>query len=78
MRDFTRAEALELVREGLRHAMVSVQERGGWPQNVWSILDGEAYEAQLENAEQGVYHGYPMPTDDDFRDVVLREWDGRE
>jgi hypothetical protein len=32
----------------------------------------------LENSEQGVYHGYAMPAADDFRDVILSEWDGRE
>jgi len=57
--------------------MVSVQERGGWPQNVWSVLAGEAFEAQLENRERGTYHGYPMAADDDFRQLVLTEWDRR-
>jgi hypothetical protein len=38
---------------------------------------GEAFEAQLENATLGVYHGYPMPQNDDFRTVVQEEWDKR-
>jgi hypothetical protein len=58
--------------------MVSVQSRDAWPQNVWSVLEGEAYEAQLENREVGVYHGYPMPSDDDFRHLILLEWGRRE
>jgi hypothetical protein len=77
VREFSRAQAQELLRTGLGRAMVSVQEWGGWPQNVWSVLDGEAFEAQLENREQGTYHGYPMAADDDFRRLVLREWDRR-
>jgi hypothetical protein len=78
VREFTRAEALALVRDGFKRGMVSVQSRGGWPQNVWSVIEDEAYEAQLENREQGVYHGYPMPFDDDFRHLILREWGRRE
>src|SRR5258708_5491016 len=61
----TRAAALALLRTGLRKGMLSVQERGGWPQNVWAVTDdGEPLEAQLEG--EGIYHGaftngYPMP-----------------
>jgi hypothetical protein len=76
--EFPKARAEELLRAGLLRGMVSVQERGGWPQNIWSAADGEAYEAQLENQELGVYHGYPMPKDDDFRSVVIAEWTRRE
>jgi hypothetical protein len=77
VREFSKAEAEKLLRVGIGRGMVSVQERGGWPQNVWSVLTGEAFEAQLENREQGTYHGYPMAADDDFRRLVLREWDRR-
>jgi hypothetical protein len=38
---------------------------------------GEVFEAQLENPAQGTYHGYPMPEDDDFRRLVLKEWKAR-
>jgi hypothetical protein len=78
VRDFTKAEALGLVRAGFKRGMVSVQFRGAWPQNVWSVLEDEVFEAQLENFEFGVYHGYPMPSDDDFRHLILREWRCRE
>jgi len=76
-RDFSRAEASQLLSDGFIKGMVSLQERGGWPQNVWGVLDNEAYEAQLENEAQGGYHGYPMPADDDFRRLVLLEWNRR-
>ncbi len=33
--------------------------------------NGEPLEAQLENSEQGTYHGYPLPPQDPFRAVVL-------
>jgi hypothetical protein len=76
-RDFSRAQALQLLTAGFIKGMVSLQEYEGWPQNVWAVLDNEAYEAQLENRAQGVYHGYPMPADDDFRRLVLLEWNRR-
>ena len=58
--------------------MVSVQTRDGWPQNVWAVSEtGELFEAQLENATRGSYHGYPMPLSDDFRSSVIGEWNRR-
>jgi hypothetical protein len=68
---------LQLLKDGFVRGMVSVHERGGWPQNVWAVSDNEAYEAQLENQAEGVYHGYPLPADDDFRRLVLLEWNRR-
>jgi hypothetical protein len=76
-RDFRKAEALQLLREGFTRGMVSSQKRGEWPQNVWAVLDDEPYEAQLENPSQGVYHGYPMSADDDLRRLVVLEWKRR-
>ena len=75
--EFSKAKAEELLRSGFCKGMVSLQQWNGWPQNVWSVLDGEPFEAQLENREKGTYHGYPMPLADDFRQVVLKEWTQR-
>lgn len=73
-----KTEALLLLQAGLRKGMVSICAEDEWPQNVWAVAEtGEAFELQLENPEQGVYHGYPMPIDDDFRMVVIREWKNR-
>jgi hypothetical protein len=77
VQDFTKAAALGLLRAGIRRGMISVQWRGTWPQNVWAVLEDDAFEAQLENRELGMYHGYPMPADDDLRSVILREWPRR-
>ena len=58
--------------------MVSVQRRNGWPQNIWAVSPaGIPFESELENQEQGVYHGYPIPLDDDFREIVINEWQRR-
>jgi hypothetical protein len=73
VRIFTRNEAVRLLQAGFRRGMVSVQERNGWPQNVWAVTDkGEPLEAQLEG--DGIYHGYPMPEADPFRDEVVARW----
>lgn len=70
---YTRAEALHLLRTGLQRGTFSQQERDGWPQNVWAVTErGEALEAQHEG--QGVYHGYPMPEADPFRENVMERW----
>ncbi len=72
---FPKADAEFLLKDGFMKGMVSVQRRKGWPQNVWAVsAAGAPFEAQLENSDQGHYHGYPMPHDDEFRDVVLAEW----
>lgn len=76
-RDLLKAEALRLLRSGVQRGMVSEAGSGGWPQNVWTVAGGVAYEAQLENEGQGTYHGYPMPLDDPFLPMVLGEWASR-
>lgn len=71
----TRAAALKLLRAGIRRGLVSEQSRDGWPQNIWAVTDaGQPVEAMLENATQGVYHGYPMPLGDPFRAEILKRW----
>ena len=77
-RKFLKAEAEELLKEGLRKGMISVQKRNEWPQNVWAVsADQQVFEAQLENQDNGTYHGYPLPESDDFRLLVLSEWPNR-
>ncbi len=67
--------ALRLLREGIKRGLVSVQVRGGFPQTVWSVTEsGVPVEGQLENQAQGIYHGYPMPTNDPLTKDVLKIW----
>lgn len=71
----TRIEATALLKDGMRKGLISEQERGSFPQNVWAVTsEGEPVEAQLENSAQGIYHGYPMPESDPLRAVVLERW----
>ncbi len=71
-------EAAALLKAGILRGMISAQVRQGWPQNVWAVDDGGiVYEAQLGNAGNGEYHGYPMKADDDFTRVVRKEWEER-
>ncbi|MBI2685629.1 MAG: hypothetical protein HYX27_04880 [Acidobacteria bacterium] len=71
---FTRTEALALLRRrGFSQGLFSEQIRDGWPQNIWAVTAaGQPMEAHLEGT--GVYHGYPMPEDDPFREEVLARW----
>jgi hypothetical protein len=70
---FSYSEALRLLQAGFQQGMFSTQERNGWPQNIWAVTDkGEPLEAQLEG--DGIYHGYPMPEADPFREKVLERW----
>lgn len=72
---FSRSSALRYLHIGIRKGLVSVQTRGGFPQNIWAVTDaGEPLEAQLENFTIGAYHGYPMPETDPFREEVLQRW----
>lgn len=71
----SRRQAIRLLREGIEKGLISQQLRGCFPQNIWSVSKvGDPLEAQLENPETGVYHGYPMPETDPFRERVLECW----
>jgi hypothetical protein len=73
----SKAEALTILRSGVRKGLISRQIRGRdrFPQNIWAVSDdGIAFEAQLENPETGSYHGYPMPGNDDFRTAIVQAW----
>lgn len=72
---FERAVAEDLLTNGILRGLVSVQERNGWPQNVWAVTEnGVPLEAMLDNQETGNYHGYPMLSDDPLREEVLTRW----
>jgi len=70
-----RVQALRLLQEGIRHGLVSEPRGATYPQNVWAVSpEGVPLEAQLENAANGTYHGYPMPEEDPFREIVKAAW----
>jgi len=72
---FSRAEALALLKEGLRKGLVADREEHGWPKNIWAVTPaGMPLEAQLENPETGSYHGYPMPDSDPLAGEVINRW----
>ena len=70
-----RRVAQDLLSRGFSRGLISVQMRNEWPQNIWAVTDsGVALEAQLDNEEQGTYHGYPMTQDDPLREEVILRW----
>ena len=72
---FSKKEATRLLRKGVRMGLVSFREINGFPKNIWTVnKEGCPLEAQLENQAQGIYHGYPMPENDPFRQLVLEKW----
>lgn len=72
---FDLRKALCLLREGVKRGLVSEQVRGEFPQNVWAVTDrGDPVEGQLENRIQGIYHGYPMRSNDPLAKSVLEKW----
>lgn len=67
--------ATRLLREGARRGLISVQTNANFPKNIWAVTeDGIPLESQRENPEQGVYHGYPVPGTDGFRNEVIKRW----
>lgn len=67
--------ALEHLQSGLRQGLISERCIGEWPQNIWSVTHkGIALEAQLENPEIGIYHGYPMPESDPLAAEITKLW----
>jgi hypothetical protein len=76
---FERGLAEDLLRRGVLRGLISERASdAGYPQNIWSVTDaGIPLEAQLENPDLGVYHGYPMPEADPFRHEVLERWFAR-
>lgn len=74
-RIFSRHEATTLLIAGVRKGLISERKGEQYPQNIWAVTaDGLVLEAQLDNEQQGTYHGYPMPEADPFREVVLARW----
>lgn len=73
---FKRSEALKLLKQGVLRGMISEWDgTNGFPKNIWSVtVEGIPLEAQLENAGNGTYHGYPLEMNDDFRESVLAKW----
>ena len=52
--------AERLLKGGVEAGLVSEQTDNDYPKQIWSVQDDLVFEAQLENREQGTYHGYPL------------------
>ncbi|MGI9251688.1 MAG: hypothetical protein ACR2PR_10900 [Pseudohongiellaceae bacterium] len=72
-------EAEDLLLMGASLGLVDVRERKNYPITIWSVRehDKTVFEAQLENPEQGQYHGYPLTDDDGFKNIILKAYEER-
>ena len=70
---FKLREARALLKAGATNGLVDARSDGEFPLLIWSVRsDGVVFEAELENAVRGEYHGYPMPLSDPLRPEILR------
>ncbi len=76
-RIFKREEALALLREGCRRGLIDANFDDGWPKRIWAVHQGMVLEAQHDKSPPGSYHGYPLQTDDHFREIILSRWEMR-
>jgi len=71
-------EAKRLFVKGISATMFSSTFEGKFPKYVWSMdSEGEVYEAKTDINSPGMYHGYRLEEDDNFRDFVRKVWDVR-
>lgn len=72
---FSRAVAVDLLRQGLVRGLISDRFVDEWPKNIWAVTaEGLALEAQLENPSLGSYHGYPLPCNDPLSSEIVKRW----
>lgn len=70
---FRHAEALGLLKAGAIKGLVDSRSLAEFPFLIWAVReDGTVFEAELENAGLGEYHGYPMPLADPLRPEILK------
>ncbi len=75
LRIIPRHAAAELFRLGIMKGMFSKLSDDGAPKYVWAVdAEGEAYEAKIGNSG---YHGYRLEEEDNFRELVMKEWKRR-
>jgi len=68
-----RKVAVRYLKSGIQRGLVSQLESGDWPKYIWAVTDdGIPLEAQGDS--NGDYHGYPMESNDPFRDEVIKRW----
>ena len=72
------AEALEMLKEGLRRSMTP-PGGVGFPAPVWAVDDrtGLVYEAKLTHPDTAVYHGFPLLDRDPLRKEIVKQWQAR-
>lgn len=71
---YRRADAEQLLREGLKRRLISAEDRHGMPSIIWAMTDtGIPVEARLDSSN-GSYHGYPLQQNDPIARVIEDLW----
>ncbi len=69
-----RSEAESLLKAGVAAGLFSDFPQDGFPKYVWCVEGSDVYEAKTD---KNAYHGYLLEEDDEFRAVVMKEWEKR-
>jgi hypothetical protein len=60
-RSFPKSQAENLFNMGIDKGLFSEGMENGFPRRIWAVdEEGIVYEARLDDAVRGTYHGYPL------------------
>lgn len=65
-KSWTEEQATEYLRKSICFGLVSDNWSSDFPRYVWCKIGPVVYEAKLTNETQGVYHGYPLNSRDEW------------
>ena len=63
---WTEELATKCLRESIRSGSISDNWASDFPRYIWCKVGPIVYEARLTNERQGVYHGYPLNSSDEW------------
>jgi hypothetical protein len=67
------AIARSLLEKAIRAGLVSEDDVGGFPKQMW-VLDDSGHVFEVMHGVGGRYHGYPIRRNDPFFDEVVDAW----
>lgn len=71
-------EAITLMFSGIDAGMFSQPDSASMPKYIWAVSEkGEVFESKTHPNTPWLYHGYPITTEENFRNYILDEWKKR-